>query len=94
MDTITLKAAHALNVKWENDGMPHDGLRIVGYYVAGNGMRSFLEVPGNDNAPCYEYKCAGWGTMEYYEHVAGPTLGQWQAEQDAADLRDTQRMAV
>ena len=85
-DTITLDVAGEIDAAWTNSGMPDNGLRIYGLRRSTYTV-SYLAVPGNDKAPCYIYGKSG------YYHVSGPTLAQWQAEQDAADLRDTQRCA-
>ena len=89
VDTITLDAAGELDAAWVNAGMPHDGLRIYGLRRTGNGTHTFLGAPGtNGHNPTYIL------SNGRYLHVSGPTLADWQAERDAADLRDTQRMAV
>lgn len=84
---ISIDVAGELDNQWIKDGMPDDGLRIVGYRVSGNGTISYLEVPGRVDAPCYCYNNG------YYRHIAGPTLAEWQEaqyerqeRQDAADL--------
>jgi hypothetical protein len=86
-DTITLDVAGEIDAAWINAGMPCDGLRIVGNRINGNRTITTLTVPGNDRAPGYVY------TVGKFLHVYGPTLADWQAEQDAADLHDTQRCA-
>ena len=89
MDILTITQAGELDMEWFNNGMqPNQGLRIVSHYASGNRSVNILEVPGNDATPVYRR------VNNHYEHVAGPTLAQWYAEQDAADLRDTQRCAV
>jgi hypothetical protein len=86
-DTITIDTAGEIDAAWTNSGMPQDGLRITGHRVSGNRSVTLLTVPGDNSAPCYTL------SNGRYIHVTGPTLGQWYAEQDAADLRDTQRCA-
>ena len=87
LDTLTLDVAGELDAAWCNAGYPDAGLRIVGHRVSGNGMVTMLTVPGDMDAPCYTLSSGK------YIHVTGPTLADWYSEQDAADLRDTQRMA-
>ena len=86
-DIITLDVAGEIDAAWTNSGMADDALRIVSYRISGNRSRTFLTIPDDDSAPCYE-RING-----HFQHVDGPTLADWYAEQDAADLRDTQRCA-
>ena len=88
LDTITIDQAGDIDAAWCNNGMSDNGLRITGHRVSGNRTVTLLTVPGNQDAPCYTL------SNGRYIHVTGPTLADWYAEQDAADLRDTQRMAV
>jgi hypothetical protein len=88
-DTITIDTAGEIDAAWRNAGMPDNGLRIYGLRRTGNRTMTFLGVPSlNGSAPCYTL------SNGRYLHLSGPTLAEWYAEQDAADLRDTQRMAV
>lgn len=84
-DSIISTRAHEMDIQWMKEGMPADGLRIVGYRIAGNRSRTYLTVPGNDSAPCYVARAHNPGTGEYapaYYHVSGPTLAEWQQAQD------------
>ena len=96
-DTITIDAAgqldtdtaYEIDIEWINSGRPDDGLRMVQYYVGGKGYSEALCLPGNDNAPCYERRThnpdTGVFNVAYY-HVAGPTLADWQRQQDEAEF--------
>lgn len=89
VDTITIDTAGEIDAAWTNAGMPHDGLRIYGLRRSGNRTHTFLGAPAlNGSAPTYIL------SNGRYLHVSGPTLADWQAELDYADLRDTQRCAV
>ena len=88
LDTITIDAAGEIDAAWANAGMPDNGLRIVGHRISGNRSRSFLTAPGDDNAPCYEYRTHNPDTGEYapaYYHVSGPTLDEWQEQREATE---------
>ncbi len=79
VDVISIDTAGEIDAAWINAGMPHDGLRIVGYRVSGNGTISYLEVPGRYDTPCYCYNNGR------YLHVSGPTLADWQAQREYAE---------
>ena len=90
MDTLTITQAGELDMEWFNNGMqPNKGLRIVSHYASGNRSVSILEVPGDDSTPVYRR------VNNHYEHIAGPTLTEWQqaqqeyayASQEARELR-------
>ena len=83
--TITIDLAGAIDAEWVNAGSPPDGLRLVDMRTAGNGYRTYLEVPGDDSAPYYMRQNGG------FVHIAGPTLAEWYAEQEYADERETMR---
>lgn len=88
VDVISIDTAGEIDAAWINAGMPHDGLRIVGYRIAGNRSRTYLAIPGNDSAPCYEYFFHRQDTGEYapaYYHVSGPTLAEWQVQREYAE---------
>ena len=81
MDIITLDVAGQLDTEWFNNGMqPNKGLRVVSHYASGNRSVSILEVPGDDSTPVYRR------VNNHYEHVAGPTLADWQQAQDEAEF--------
>ena len=76
VDTITIDAAGELDAAWTNSGMPDNGLRIYGLRRTGNGMHTFLGVPGtNGHNPAYIL------SNGRYLHVSGPTLADWQRNQ-------------
>jgi hypothetical protein len=79
-DAITLDVAGELDAAWVNAGMqPNTGLRIVRHYGSLGKDKFLLEVPGDDSAPCY------MRVNGHFQHVTGPTLADWYAEQDAAE---------
>ena len=78
-DTITIDTAGEIDAEWVNAGMPQDGLRIVSHRISGNRSRTFLTIPGDDDSPCYERINGN------FQHVDGPTLADWQAQQEAAE---------
>ena len=86
--TITIDQAGEIDMQWINNGHPADGLRMVDMRTAGNGYRTYLEVPGDDSAPYYMRQNG------HFVHIAGPTLEQWYAEQDYRDERETRRDAL
>jgi hypothetical protein len=76
-DTISIDTAGDLDAAWSNAGMPHDGLRIYGLRRTGNRTMTFLGVPSlNGSAPTYVL------SNGRYIHVTGPTLADWQAQQE------------
>ena len=83
-DTISIDVAGEIDAQWTNSGMPDNGLRIYGLRRNGNGSTTFLAVPGDDSAPCYQR------VNGHFEHVAGPTLAELYDMMDANDQRDTQ----
>ena len=96
-DVISTTKAHEIDDKWIEAGYPTSGLRMVGYYTAGNRSQTLLTIPGDDAAPCYEFLThnpeTGKEAPAFY-HVSGPTLdeqefmAQWQeALREAAELR-------
>ena len=75
-DIITLDVAGELDAAWFNAGMqPNEGLRIVRHYGSLGRDKFLLEVPGDDNAPCY------MRVNNHYQHIDGPTLADWQRQQ-------------
>ena len=92
-DTISIERASDVDLEWYNDGTdPDGGLRIVTYHTAGNGSRLVLCIPGDGNAPRYEYKRHNPETGEYrpaYYHVSGPTLDEWLMQAEYADAAET-----
>jgi hypothetical protein len=82
MDTITIDLAGEIDAQWTNSGMPDDGLRIYGLRRTGNKQHTFLGVPGtNGHNPTYVL------SNGRYLHVTGPTLADWQQEQEARQER-------
>jgi len=83
-DSISEEDAILIDIDWSDAGMQPDGLRIVGYRIAGNRSRTYLTVPGNDSAPCYVERTHNPDTGEYapaYYHQSGPTLAEWQEQE-------------
>ena len=79
-DTISIDTAGELDAAWVNAGMPRDGLRIYGLRRPGNRTMTFLGAPGqNGSAPTYVL------SNGRYLHLSGPTLADWQAQQEAAE---------
>jgi hypothetical protein len=77
VDKISIDVAGEIDARWLNDGMPHDGLRIYGLRRSGNRTMTFLGAPGqNGSAPCYVL------SNGRYLHLSGPTLAQWQRQQE------------
>jgi len=74
---ISIDVAGELDNQWFNDGMPGDGLRIVGHRISGNRSRTFLTIPGRDDAPHYEL------VDSQYRHTAGPSVEAWLERQQA-----------
>ncbi len=96
-DSISSTKAREMDIQWMKAGMPASGLRIVGYRIAGNRSRTFLTVPGNDSAPCYEYFFHRQDTGEYapaYYHVSGPTLAEWKERLEQERLEQEQAEAA
>lgn len=88
-DSISTHQAGRIDSDWIADGYQQDGLRIVGHRIAGNQYRTYLTVPGNDDAPCYEYYPHNPITGEIapaYYHVSGVTLETWQRQQDEKEF--------
>lgn len=78
---ISTDHAYEIDNEWSNASDNGDMLRCVSYRTAGNGSRSVLCIPHNDNAPRYEYKRHDPETGEYapgYYHQSGPTLDEWR----------------
>ena len=75
-DSISIEEAGAIDAEWKAAGMPVKGLRIYGQRICGNGMRTFLEVPGDYFAPCYELQDGR------FVHTTGPTLKEWNLAQE------------
>lgn len=89
-DSISSTKAREIDIEWMKAGMPTDGLRIVGYRISGNRSRTYLTIPGDDGAPCYEYCAHDPTTGEIapaYYHVSGVTLEEWYEAQDYAAAR-------
>ena len=79
-DVITIDTAGEIDAEWVNAGMPEDGLRIYGLRRAGNRTMTFLGVPGtNGHNPTYVL------SNGRYLHLSGPTLADWQRQQEAAE---------
>lgn len=77
VDKITIDKAGELDAQWINNGMPADGLRIYGLRRTGNKSMTFLGVPGtNGHNPTYVL------SNGRYLHLSGPTLADWQRQQD------------
>jgi hypothetical protein len=80
VDKISIDMAGELDAQWVNSGMPHDGLRIYGLRRSGNRTVTFLGAPGqNGSAPTYVL------SEGRYLHLSGPTLEDWQRQQEAAE---------
>jgi hypothetical protein len=88
-DSISTHQAGRIDSAWVADGYPQDGLRIVGYRISGNRYRTILTLPGDDEAPEYEYlphdPTTGEAAPAYY-HRSGPTLADWQRQQDEREF--------
>ena len=81
MEFITIDTAGEIDTAWSNAGMPDDGLRIYGLRRSGNRTMTFLGVPSlNGSAPTYVL------SNGRYLHVSGPTLADWQRQQDEAEF--------
>ena len=88
LDTISISTAEKIDAAWVHSGMPNYGMRIYGLRAPGNGTRTFLGIPGDDNAPCYEYLTHNPETGDHspaYYHRFGPTLADWQAQREATE---------
>lgn len=85
MHTITIDAVGEIDMAFMNAADPTGMLRLVDHRVSGNRTVTLLEVPGDDSAPCYQ------AVNGHFQHVSGPTLEQWYAEQDSRDAAETQR---
>lgn len=83
-DSISVADAAQIDREWRENGMKADQPRAIGYRVAGNRTRTFLTIPGDDNAPCYELLTHGHDAPAYY-HVSGPTLDEWQEQREATE---------
>lgn len=82
--TISIDKAGDLDAEWFDSGMqPNIGLRIVSHYASGNRSASYLEVPGDDNAPLYRR------VNNHFEHVSGPTLDEWLMQAEYRDAAET-----
>ena len=77
---ITLDTAGELDMAFVNAANPTGMLRMVDHRVSGNRTVTLLEVPGDDSAPTYQR------VNGHFQHIAGPTLDEWQAKRDAAEL--------
>lgn len=78
VDKITIDIAGEIDAAWTNSGMPDDGLRIYGLRRTGNKSMTFLGVPGtNGHNPTYVL------SNGRYLHLSGPTLADWQRQQEA-----------
>ena len=87
-DSISSTKAREIDIEWMKAGMPDTMLRIVGYRIAGNRSRTYLTIPGDDAAPCYEFLTHNPETGDHspaYYHVSGPTLADWQAQREATE---------
>jgi hypothetical protein len=84
MDFITLTTAGEIDAAWFNNGMADNALRLVH-----TKRDTLLTVPSlNGSAPTYQYSLHDLATGEWapgYYHVAGPTLADWQAQQEHAE---------
>ena len=81
---ISLTTAGELDMEWYDRGMQSNiGLRIVSHYASGNRTVTFLEVPGDDNAPLYRR------VNNHFEHVSGPTLDEWLMQAEYRDEAET-----
>ena len=76
VDTISIDVAGEIDAAWTNSGMPDNGLRVYGHRTSGNRTVTLLTIPGKQDAPAYTL------SNGRYIHVSGPTLAEWQAEQD------------
>lgn len=89
---ISTDRAYEIDNDWSNASDQDQMLRCVSYRTTGNGSRSVLCVPGNDNAPRYEYRPHDPETGEYapgYYHQSGPTLDEWQQQAEYRDEAET-----
>ena len=86
VDVITLDVAGDIDAAWVNSGMPDNGLRIYGLRGTGNRTHTFLGAPGlNGSAPTYIL------SNGRYLHSAGPTLADYQRQQDYREHSREQR---
>lgn len=96
-DSISEEDAILLDIEWADAGMPANGLRIYGLRKSGNRVTTYLAIPGNDSAPCYEYFFHRQDTGEYapaYYHVSGPTLAEWEEWLEQERLEQEQAEAA
>ena len=96
-DSISSTKAREMDVEWMKAGMPTDGLRIYGLRKSSNRVTTYLAIPGNDSAPCYEYFFHRQDTGEYapaYYHVSGPTLAEWKERLEQERLEQEQAEAA
>jgi len=88
-DSISEEDAILLDIEWADAGMPANGLRIYGLRKSGNRVTTYLAIPGDDNAPCYVERTHNPDTGQYapaYYHQSGPTLAEWQRQQDEREF--------
>jgi len=96
-DSISEEDAILLDIEWADAGMPANGLRIYGLRKSGNRVTTYLAIPGDDNAPCYEERTHNPGTGEYapaYYHQSGPTLAEWKERLEQKRLEQEQAEAA
>lgn len=83
-DILTVDMVGELDSAWMNAGQPANGLRMV----PGKTM-TVLTIPNDESAPVYRYRSHDPKTGKFaqvWQHIAGPTLAEWQAKRDAAEL--------
>jgi hypothetical protein len=83
-DTITTDTAGEIDAAWFNNGMADNALRLVH-----TKRDTLLMVPHlNGSAPVYHYRSHNPDTGVHgpaYYHLSGPTLADWQAQQEHAE---------
>ena len=77
---LTIDQVGEIDLAWQNAANPTGMLRLVDHRVSGNRTVTLLEVPGDDSTPTYQR------VNGHFQHIAGPTLDEWQAKRDAAEL--------
>lgn len=80
-DKISYQTASDIDRSWSDARWPSDGLRIVPLKD-----ETLLTIPDTDDAPTYRWRSHDPKTGEFapaFYHVSGPTLADWQAQDEA-----------
>jgi hypothetical protein len=84
MGFLNITQVSKIDAEWWNNGSSPDALRLVH-----TKRDTLLTVPSlNGSAPTYQYRSHSPKTGDYkpgYYHLSGPTLAEWQAQQDDAE---------